>query len=143
VKIDKIFFDANIFNDIFDEKRLNHQTSKDSLVYALQNDISICTSCDIVTNIYYITSKYTSKEKALEALTYIKEIIEIIPFGEKELSSAIKLMQSDKDYNDMEDTIQYTLALQQNCDLIISNDKKFISKKIPCINTNKFLKSRT
>ena len=138
VKIKKIFFDANIFNDIFDENRKSHKDSKDSLVFALQNDIEVCTSCDIVTNIYYITAKYTSKEKALDALNAIKEAVEIIPFAEKELTQTIELMQNDKDYVDMEDTIQYILALEEKCSLIITNDKKFISKKIKKLSSKEF-----
>ena len=135
----KIFFDANIFNDIFDEKRTSHAASKQSLVYALQNNIFVCTSCDIVTNIYYITAKHTTKEKALDALESVKEAVDIIPFGESELTNAIKLMRSDSDYKDMEDTIQYVLALQQNCDLIITNDKRFTSKKIKCMSAKMFI----
>jgi len=139
VKINKIFFDANIFNDIFDEERKNHADSKASLIYALQNDISVCTSCDIVTNIYYITAKYTGKKEALDALTALKETVEIIPFAYDELSATIKLMQSDSNYSDLEDTIQYTLALKQKSDLIITNDKKFASKKIKLLSSEQFV----
>jgi len=138
VKTKKIFFDANIFNDIFDENRKNHKSSKDALIFALEHNIDICTSCDIVTNIYYITAKYTSKDKALEALNYLKEIVEIIPFAQEELTTTIELMQSDSDYKDLEDCIQYILALQQNCDLIISNDKKFTSKELLCLSSSDF-----
>lgn len=138
MKIKKIFFDANIFNDIFDENRASHAASKNALIYALQNNLFVCTSCDIVTNIYYITAKHTSKEKALDALESVKEAVDIIPFGADELSSAIKLMRNDSDYKDMEDTIQYVLALQLNCDLIITNDKRFVSKKINRMSAEEF-----
>ena len=79
-----------------------------------------------------------SRESALDALESVKEAVDIIPFGENELTRAIKLMRSDSDYKDMEDTIQYVLALQENCDLIITNDKKFVSKKITCLNAKDF-----
>ena len=139
MKIKKIFFDANIFNDIFDENRKHHITSKQSLQYALQNDIAVCTSCDIVTNIYYITAKYTSSEQALEALSALKELVAIIPFAHTELDATIALMTEDKLYKDMEDTIQYILALQEGCDLIITNDKKFHSKEIKLLSSNAFM----
>ncbi|MEA3491496.1 MAG: PIN domain-containing protein [Campylobacterota bacterium] len=142
MKIRRIFFDANIFNDIFDENRVHHNSSKESLLYALQNDIRCCTSCDIVTNIYYITAKYTSKNQALDALDYLKEIVEIIPFSYEELTIAIDLMKRDGEYKDMEDTIQYILAIEQHCDLIISNDKRFVSKEIECVSSDDFANSR-
>ena len=143
MKIKKIFLDANIFNDIFDENRKNHLTSKQSLQFALENDIEVCTSCDIVTNIYYITSKYTSQDMALESLKLLKEIVEIIPFAYKELTDTIELMSKDKSYNDMEDTIQYILALQENCDIIITNDKKFNAKEIKLYSSELFIKEYT
>lgn len=77
--------------------------------------------------------------KALEALEALKEFVKIIPFAYEELTSTITLMRNDKSYKDMEDTIQYILALQENCDLIITNDKKFNSKDIKTISSQKFM----
>ena len=139
MKIKKIFFDANIFNNIFDDKRKTHQQSKEALMYALQNDIIVYTSCDIATNIYYITSKYTTKIKALDALEVLKDTVEIIPFSKDELSLAIELMRKDSDYTDMEDVIQYVLAKKTECDLIVTNDKRFVAKEIECVGSDRFM----
>ena len=139
MKIKKIFFDANIFNDIFDDKRATHQKSKEALRYAIENEIAVYTSCDIVTNIYYITSKYTTKIKALDVLEVLKESVEIIPFAKDELSLAIALMRNDSDYTDMEDTIQYILAKKMGCDLIVTNDKRFVSKEIERVKSENFM----
>ena len=139
MKIKKIFFDANIFNDIFDEKRQSHLLSKKAIEYSLKNDIEIYTSCDIVTNIYYITSKYTSKDKALEAIELLNTLVQIIPFSKEELDATVKLMQSDSDYKDMEDSIQYILALKNNCDVVLTNDKKFVSKDIKSLDAQEYL----
>ena len=135
----RIFFDANVFNDVFDDKRATHTQSKEGLLYALKNDMAIYTSCDIVTNIYYITAKYTTKLKALDALELLKDSVEIIPFSTKELTLAIELMRKDSDYTDMEDTIQYVLAKEMDCDLIVTNDKRFVAKKIECIGSENFI----
>ena len=139
MKIKKIFFDANIFNDIFDDKRAMHQKSKEGLRYAIKNEIAVYTSCDIVTNIYYITSKYTTKIKGLDVLEVLKESVEIIPFAKDELSLAIALMRNDSDYTDMEDTIQYILAKKMGCDLIVTNDKRFVSKEIERVKSENFM----
>ena len=137
----KVFFDANIFNDIFDVTRKTHTMSKALFEYAFKNGMSIYTSCDIITNIYYITSKHTSKKIALQSLNSLKEFVYIIPFSANELSLTIDLMNSDKEYNDLEDTIQYILAKQENCNTIITNDKKFTSKEIECISSEQFCKN--
>ena len=138
--IKKVFFDANIFNDVFDNKRKTHEISKQAFANAVQRKLSLYTSCDVATNIYYITAKYTHKENALNAIDVIKELVEIIPFGAEELSETIGLMRSDSDYKDLEDTVQYILALQTGCDVIVSNDRNFISKEIPCMDSETFVK---
>lgn len=137
--IRNVFFDANIFNDIFDDSRLTHAVSKDAFAKAMQSKMKLYTSCDIATNIYYITAKYTTKEKALDALEYVKNIATIIPFGEKELSQTIALMRKDADYKDFEDSIQYILALNTKCDVIVSNDKRFVSKGVECLSSEGFV----
>lgn len=48
-------------------------------------------------------------------------------------------MQKDSDYKDLEDTRQYILALKQNCNLIITNDKKFVSKKLKCVTSSEYI----
>jgi len=140
VTIKKVFFDANIFNDIFDINRETHKVSNDAYLGAIRKGIILYTSCDIATNIYYITAKYTSRQNALDALDFLKTSVSIIPFGEPELSKAIALMRKDNDYADFEDTIQYILALQSKCDVIVSNDKKFTSKEIKLLSSEEFVK---
>ena len=39
-----------------------------------------------------------------------------------------------------EDTIQYIMAKKEGCDLIISNDKNFVSKDIKLLISEKFCK---
>ena len=140
MQVKKVFFDANIFNDIFDNKRATYNISKEALSKALKAKMKLYTSCDIATNIYYITAKYTTKENALNAIDAIKKMVTIIPFSEIELSATIRLMREDNDYKDFEDAIQYTLALQTKCDVIVSNDKKFIAKKIDCMISEELVK---
>ncbi|MDQ7068239.1 MAG: PIN domain-containing protein [Sulfurimonas sp.] len=134
----KVFFDANIINDIYDTKRVNSKNSFSALKKCLENNIEVTTSCDIVTNIYYITAKYTDKVNALKALEDVESIFTVLPFDNKVLKKAIELMKADDDYNDLEDTLQYVLAQESGCDIIISNDKKFVSKEIKLLNAQNF-----
>ena len=138
--IKKVFFDANIFNDIFDENRKSHTDSKKAYLGALEEGITVYTSCDIATNIYYITAKYTTRENALDAIDFLKTSVSIIPFGEEELTATISLMRKDSDYKDFEDAIQYILALNTKCDVIVTNDKGFTSKGVKCMNSEAFVK---
>ena len=139
--IKKVFFDANIFNGIFDKNRKTHTVSNVAYLGALEKGITIYTSCDIATNIYYITAKYTSREHALNAIDLLKTSVSIMPFGEDELSATINLMRKDAEYKDLEDTIQYIMALNEKCDIIVTNDKHFASKKIKCMSSEMFVKT--
>ena len=138
--IRKVFFDANIFNDIFDSNRSLHTVSKKAFALSMEKQFQLFTSCDIATNIYYITEKYTNKENALNALEVVEKIAHIIPFGAKEMRQTIALMREDEAYKDFEDTIQYILAYNTGCDVIISNDKRFVSKELPCMNAESFVR---
>jgi predicted nucleic acid-binding protein len=138
----RIFFDANIINDIYDSKRATAQPSYLCLKQCLQEGYELVTSCDIVTNVYYITAKYTDKMNALSALEDIETLFTILPFDNPLLKDAVALMQQDTGYNDLEDTIQYLLAKRSGCEIIISNDKKFVSKEVKLYSAQAFLQAR-
>ena len=87
----RIFVDANVINDIYDETRRFHETS----YQCLEHNIKLVTSCDIVTTVYYITSKSSDRKKALTALESVNDIFEIAPFSNQQLTEAITLMQND------------------------------------------------
>ncbi len=133
----KVFIDANIFIDIFNIDRKMHKYSLEIYKYLIKNENIIYTSCDLITTIYYIDSK-RDRNQALLNIQNIIKTLNIVYFSNKEIEDVCKLMLKDKEYQDLEDTLQYILAKKQNCDLIISNDKNFISKDIPLITSKEF-----
>ncbi|QOY54053.1 type II toxin-antitoxin system VapC family toxin [Candidatus Sulfurimonas marisnigri] len=133
----KVFIDANIFIDINDRNRKRYQESLDILKYLTQNGIGIYTSCDLITTIYYILAK-EDKANALSGIERINKICKVIEFSNKEISLACQLMNKDKNYKDLEDTLQYILAKKSECELIISNDKNFYSSEVELLNTEEF-----
>ncbi len=135
----RIFVDANVINDIFDAKRRFHEASYQCLEYCLEQGLTLVTTCDIVTTVYYITAKSQDRAKALDALEQVNAIFEIVPFGNNQLADAITLMQQDADYTDLEDTVQYVLATQAGCDVILSNDNGFVAKALPVISSTVFI----
>lgn len=132
-----IFIDANILLDIFDESRGDHLASKQALEYCLKYDKTLFTSCDLITTIYYISTKQ-NPEIALQQIQAINTLCEVIAFANKEIEQTCLLMLKDKRYQDLEDTIQYVLAKKQQCDLILSNDKGFVSTDIPLMTAEEF-----
>ncbi len=133
----KVFFNANVILDKFDETRPYYKYSVKVYKYCLLNEFEIYTSCDIITTIYYINSK-KNKNQALLNIQNLIKTLKIIEFSNEEINEACKLMLKDNNYFDLEDTLQYILARKQNCDFIISNDKNFISKEILLLTSEEF-----
>jgi predicted nucleic acid-binding protein len=136
----KVFLDANILIDLFDETRNRQEESIIILNYLISNSIKIYTSCDLITTVYYILSN-KNKEDALSSIEYLNQLCSIIEFSNNELRQTCKLMRNDTTFKDLEDTIQYVLAKNTKCDLIISNDKKFSSPDIELLNTKQFIEN--
>jgi predicted nucleic acid-binding protein len=132
----KIFLDANVLIDLIDDKRKNHQD-----VIKLFNkiiDYDLYTSCDIITTIYYISRKIPNILEYIQKIIYI---CDIVPFGSYDSLEVIKLMKEDKQFIDLEDSIQYYLSWKMKVDYIITNDKNFYSPKIKKLTIQEALKS--
>ena len=136
----RIFLDANVIADLFDNTRVFHQHSKEVLLFLAEDTaVELFTSCDIVTTLYYILAK-RDKQKALDAILQINELCSVVEFSNAEILQSCKLMQTDKTYKDLEDTIQYVMAKKINAGLILTNDKGFVSEDIKIINSENFHK---
>ena len=134
----KIFIDANVLLDKFDNSRVNYKYSQQVFEHCILNDFEIYTSCDLITTIYYINAK-VDKKNALKNIQLINQTINIISFSNLEIDKACNLMLIDSDYKDLEDTLQYILALKEDCDIIVSNDLKFTSKDIELLTSKGFI----
>jgi len=138
----RVFLDANVIADMYDRNRPFYAQSKKALLYLNDNEsIKLFTSCDIITTLYYIFSK-NDKTKALEAIMQINTLCEVVEFGNDEVAQSCMLMYNNPNYKDLEDTIQYVMAKKMQCDLILSNDKGFVSQDIELMSTDEFTRSK-
>jgi predicted nucleic acid-binding protein len=135
----RVFLDANIILDMYDKNRPFHKESSEAIYTLLQHkDIDIFTSCDIITTLYYVLSK-KGKTKALDSILDVNEMCSVIEFANQEIAESCRLMKSDKNFKDLEDTIQYVMAKKVGCDLILSNDKGFVSDEIELMGSWEFI----
>ncbi len=138
----RLFIDANIFIDAIDQSRrfsIESIALMDKLFDRIE-EYRLCTSCDLITTIYYVIKKNLDNQSALEQIKRINGIVSIIEFGNHEVDEAITLMEKNKKYIDLEDTIQYVMARKERCDYIITNDQAFASGDIPVLSTKEALK---
>ena len=139
MNIKKVFVDANVIIDTFDESRKEHNTSIKAIEYLLsKEEIELYTSCDLITTVYYVLKKKSGKESIYDIESAL-DIYNLIPFSNYEIKEAINLMQKNKNFKDLEDTLQYVLAKKEGCDLILSNDKEFYSPDIQIFTTLQFV----
>ena len=134
----KVFIDANIFIDLNDDNRKSYGDSLKILKFLTNNRIDIYTSCDLITTVYYILAK-KSRKNALNSIVELNKICQVIDFSNKEITKTCQLMTGDKLFVDLEDTLQYILAQKKQCDVIISNDRGFVSKKIELLSSEAFI----
>jgi len=133
----KLFLDANIILDTYDDNRPSYKYSLKLYQHIINNNFKLFTSCDLITTIYYINSK-KNKHQALLNIQDTNTILKVIEFSNKEIEKTCNLMLEDGDYKNLEDTIQYIMAKKEKCNLIISNDKNFISKDIKLMTSKEF-----
>ena len=135
----RVFLDANVILDIYDKNRPFYEESSEVISILLQqNDIELFTSCDIITTLYYVLSK-KGKIDALDSILDLNELCSVVEFSNFEIDESCRLMKKNKKFTDLEDTIQYVIAKKASCDLILSNDKKFVSDDMVLMNSKEFL----
>jgi predicted nucleic acid-binding protein len=139
VNYKRVFLDANVILDMYDENRPFHVESSEAISILLeQKDVDIFTSCDIITTLYYVLSK-RGKTEALDSILDVNELCIVIEFGNKEIEESCKFMKKNKNFTDLEDTIQYVMAKKVGCDLILSNDKGFVSEGVDLMSSGEFI----
>ena len=133
----KIFFDANILIDISDNTRPSYKESRTLLDNFMDHieQYTFYTSCDLMTTVYYILRQKLNKEETLAQIKLMNQLIHVVEFGNAEIEEAIELMERNKKYTDLEDTIQYVMARKEKCDYIITNDKNFASGDVPVLSS--------
>lgn len=127
----KIFVDTNIFLDIL-FKRGDYNASL-AIFKAVKNNVFDGMVADIsIVNIAYISRKVAVDIKAY--LSAIEKSFSVRGANNLIIQNALILAN-----NDIEDSIQYVIALHGECDFIISNDKGFYRGNIEVLGSGQFV----
>ena len=128
-----VLLDTNIIMDIFDEDRVTHDSSLTVIRELLGNGATLYVNSDTLTTSFYLlrSLKKATLEESLYALRETTKICELIPIEIKEVDGALSLCEDvESPYKDYEDALQYVCAKKVGADLIVTNDKRFISLDI-------------
>lgn len=134
----KIFLDTNIVADMIDSSRKNYKLTLEFLKNSIINDYQLCISEDMISTLYYI-----SKDKNA-TLNFIKNIIlkdwDVLTFENNIIELSIDL--SLEKNIDLEDLLQCLCAKHNQCNYLLTNDKKFYDCGIKKMTLEEWIKSR-
>jgi len=127
----KIFLDTNIFLD-FLLARENRKNARKIFEIIESSYFSFYLADITLINIDYIAKKEIADLR--EFLKYINNNCTTLGATNISFEKALNM-----ENNDLEDNVQYCLALEQGCDYIVTNDKSFLKKDIKIISSEKFV----
>ncbi len=124
----KLLIDTNVVLDVLLKREPFFRTAADVLNLSRRNDVQEYISASTVTDLYYIAHRQLKDKTAVKDL--IKKILQIVAVAavsERELINALKL-----DWNDFEDSVQYSVAFLNEMDgLVTRNSKDYVDAEIP------------
>lgn len=132
----KALVDSDILLDLLLEREPFLIYSRSLMSGEIRKSIELCTSTLILANIHYIVSKNLNKNIAVASIKYIMHLLNVLPFEASHILSTVAA-----NHIDFEDSIQYYIAKENKCDLIITRNIKHYNKfDIPVLNAEEFLR---
>jgi predicted nucleic acid-binding protein len=130
----KIFLDINIVIDGIDKDRPNNTIASKLIYELIVNGYEIVISEDMLSTIYYIQK---NKKRTLDFFKAIQYSWKISSFGKEVIRKAITL--SLEKNLDLEDVLQCLCAKENDCQILITNDKKFYDCGLEILSAEAFL----
>ena len=136
--VTNVFLDTNIIMDLFDADRISHKATLKLIREFLENKATLYVNSDTLTTSFYLLKslKKVTLEESLYALRETTKICDIVSIDLNDIDKALSLCE-DKNtpFKDYEDAMQYVCAKKVNADVIVTNDKKFVSRDIKIVTT--------
>ncbi|MGK7948802.1 MAG: type II toxin-antitoxin system VapC family toxin [Xenococcaceae cyanobacterium] len=126
----KVLFDTNIILDFALERQPWFVNSEQIIYFAEQQQILGYVSASTISDLYYIIRKITGKELALEFVVNLTTICQVAAVDSSVISMALNV-----NFKDFEDAIQYSTAIVNNLDAIVTRNPQDFPVQIPKILT--------
>ncbi len=131
----KLFLDTNVILDlILKREPFFEDIAKIVSLYENEKCVLVTSTVSFV-NCNYILNKSVKKDKVIENLKIVRLFCSIIDVLQSDIDISL-----NSNFTDFEDAVQYYAALRNNCNFIITRDKKdFKNSEIPVFSPNDFL----
>ncbi len=114
----RILLDTNIILDIALKREPHFEHSSKIFELIDKRQIAGCITATTVTDIYYISKKEKGNEVAIEFISKLIEIVDVIGVDKNTIVKALK-----SGLKDFEDAIQVTAAIFNEIEIIITRNK--------------------
>jgi len=134
-----IYVDTNIVIDICDSARKLHENSFATIAHYMQEGCELFINSDTLANLFYILSNRSAlaSDAVLEKMYFVSEIFTLVPITSEDVVEALDLCKMrTTPYTDYEDALQYICAKKIQADVIMTNDKQFVSLDIALCRTS-------
>jgi predicted nucleic acid-binding protein len=134
----RLFLDANIVLDLLGERTKFYLPSAKLATLADRGVVKLVVSPITYATVSYFLTKYANAKKVKETLRNFKVITEICLVNENIIEKSL-----NSEFNDFEDALQYFCAIEANCNIIITRNKKdFKHSAIPVMTADEYLKKQ-
>ena len=132
-----IFIDSDILLDILLKRDPFYRFGQKLLNKGKNKEIEISTSALIIANIYYIIVKVLGKNEAKDKVKKLLKILTVLPFDADCITLAM-----NSNFSDIEDAMQHFVAMQNQCDVIITRNLKDYKKSLlPIMSAEQYLRT--
>jgi len=129
----RIYLDTNIFIDLLDSSRPFAKATLILIREKISLGFILCVNSDTITNAFYIVSrqKKYSNDELLDLMKKVILLFSVVPVEQADTLEAIALCRHEEnDFRDYEDALQYVCANKIEAEMIVTNDKGFVSLDI-------------
>lgn len=132
-----LFIDSDVLLDAILLRIPYYDTAVKVLSLVDQKDYQLVTSAHSLLNINYITRKIAGKTAAIKSIHILQSKLSIANTTNSAIASALQ-----SDFTDVEDAVQHAIAVEQNCQLIITrNIKDYKKSTLPVMTAAQYLKA--
>lgn len=114
----KLLIDTNIILDVLLKRQPFYENAAKVLKLAAREDFDEFVSASAITDIYYIAQRTVKdKEAAKNLLNKLVQVVSVAAVSEDEINHALGL-----NWEDFEDSVQYSVALSGNMDGVVTRN---------------------
>ena len=133
------FLDTDVIIDFLTDRQPYAESSSIIFDWADKGELKLCASALCINNVHYVIRKIIGKEKVLQVLGELTEMVDVLPVTNDNIKSALS-----SGFGDFEDAIQHSVAMdnERTKAILTRNTKDYKKSKLPVFTPDTFVKMK-